>query len=215
MDLKTEKAKPHWVAGGCLLNLGIVLAALLLTGCATPKAVEEHHHHYQEVDTAAVQAIVDGRMVGWHEEVTAQVEAAVTQYQAEQQSTEDSKERITETITTWVDSLGREMRQEQRTTERDISRQQRIWEERLERQYEERLLTAMDSMSQAWQERFDSVSAHKEEADSTALSEVPMPMDNRPWYKRWWDAMRWMLLGAGVFAVGWFTKKLWLPLVKW
>ena len=149
-----------------------------------------------------------------HRYRSAQVKAAVTQYQAEQQSTEDSKERITETITTWVDSLGREMRQEQRTTERDISRQQRIWEERLERQYEERLLTAMDSMSQAWQERFDSVSAHKEEADSSFASVTPTAEDNRPWWKRWQEAMWWMLLGGVVFAVGWFTKKLWLPLMK-
>jgi hypothetical protein len=114
---------------------------------------------------------------------------------------EQEKERVTETITTWVDSLGREMRQEQRTTERDISRQQRLWEERLERSYEERLLTVTDSLDAAWQMKFDAMHTHWAQADSTSVSQKPAPEDNRPWWKRWAEALKWIAVGAVVLAV--------------
>lgn len=185
----------------------LLFFAVLLTGCATPKAVEEHHHHYQEVDTAAVQAIVDGRMGGWHEEMTSAISVAIQSQQTEQESSEQQKERVTETITTWVDSLGREMRQEQRTTERDISRQQRMWEQRLEQQYEERLQAVTDSMGQVWQTKFDAMHTHWAKEDSTSVSEKPVPADNRSWWEKTREMMKWIVIGAVLAIMLWISRK--------
>lgn len=177
------------------------LSVTLLVGCSTPKMVEEHHYHSYEIDTAAVQAIVDGRLGGWHEEMTQAIKVAIQSQQTEQSSQEQEKERVTETITTWVDSLGREMRQEQRTTERDISRQQRLWEQRMSQQYEERLQRIADSLDAAWQARMDATYTHWAQADSSSVSAKPTPADNRPWWQRWLDALKWIIVGAVVLGV--------------
>ena len=203
-----------WLLTAVLWAAVFCVVYLMLTGCSAPKAVTEEHHHQSSVDSVAVRAVVDGRLQEVKEQVKQEVVVAIQSQQTEQQSQEQERERVTETITTWVDSLGREMRQEQRTTERDISRQQLLREERMQQAYEQRLLDVVDSMSMAWQERFDSVQAHKEEADSSSTAITPTAEDNRPWYKRMWDAMKWMLIGAVVFAVLWFTRKLWLPWLK-
>lgn len=185
----------------------LLFFAVLLTGCATPKAVEEHHHHYQEVDTAAVQAIVDGRMGGWHEEMTSAIKIAMQSQQTQQESSEQQKERVTETITTWVDSLGREMRQEQRTTERDISRQQRMWEQRLQRQYEERLQSVTDSLDEVWQMKFDAMHTHWAKEDSTSVSEKPVPADNRSWWEKTREMLKWVVIGAVLAIMLWISRK--------
>ena len=170
-----------WAFAGCM----VYLVVACLTGCSAPKATVEHHHHYSEVDTLAVVAQVDKRLAAVKEQAVQEVTTMVSSQLMEQNSQEQERERITESITTWVDSLGREMRQEQRTTERDISRQQRLREERLQQAYEQRLLDAVDSMSAAWQERFDSVRAHREEADSTFAAAEPLPTLNyKPKYER-------------------------------
>ena len=201
------------VGAGLMLLVFVVVMSVLMS-CSAPKAVEERQHHRSEVDTMAVRAVVDGRLLEVKEQVKREVVVAIQSQQTEQQSQEQEKERITESITTWVDSLGREMRQEQRTTERDISRQQLMREERVQQAYEQRLLDVVDSMSAAWEERFDSVRAHREAADSAFTAVTPTAEDNRPWWKRWQEAMWWMLIGAVVGAVLWFTRKLWLPWLR-
>jgi hypothetical protein len=187
---------------------------LMLMGCSAPKAVAEQQHHRSEADSLAVVAAVDSRLQEVREQFESDLRAIISSQQTEQQIQEQEKERVTETITTWVDSLGRVFKQEQRTTERDISRQQQQREQRMQQEYEQRLLTAVDSLDAAWQERFEEVKAHHEQEDSTAVTVTPVPGDNRPWYKKLWDAMRWMLVGAVVFALLWWTKKFWLPWLR-
>jgi len=195
------------MVGAVLLLFALMI--VMLTSCAAPKATVVHEHHYQEVDSMAVVAQVDKRLQAVKEQVVQEVTAKVSSQLTEQNSQEQEKERITESITTWVDSLGREMRQEQRTTERDISRQQQLREERLQQEYEQRLLTAVDSLDAAWQEKMEQYQAHWEQADSLSASSIPTAEDNRPWWKRWWDAARWMLVGAVVLAVVWLLRGLW------
>ena len=178
----------------------VVVAALLLVGCSAPRTVTEHHHHYAEADTMAVQAQVDKRLSDWHEVMVKEVCVAIQSLINEQSTSENTKERVTETITTWVDSLGREMRQEQRTTERDISRQQQQREQRMQQEWESRLTRITDSLSAAWQMKFDRFQVHWAEADSTATEVKPAAEDARPWWKRWRDALWWMLAGAA-FAI--------------
>lgn len=215
-----EKKKFSWEkVAVCLLDALITMTVigvvyLMLASCSAPKALEERHHYNSEYDSIAVKSVVDKRLEEVKEQMIREVTNKISTQQTEQNSTEQEQERITETVTTWVDSLGRAFRQEQRTTERDISRQQQLREERMQQEYEQRLMTAVDSLSAAWKERFDSVSFHKEETDSSFVSETPTADDNRPWWKQILDAAKWMFVGAIVFAVIWFTRKLWSPLLK-
>ena len=146
----------------CMLVITLVVCAVvsLFTGCTTPKTVENHHHHYEHADTLAVQAMVDKQLNSWHEQMDSSWRQRMEEYSASMTSNEDQKEKVTETITTFVDSLGREVRQEQRTTERSLSRMQQQTEQRLSREFEMRLSTALDSVNDIWQLRFERYQTH-------------------------------------------------------
>ena len=122
--------------GTMIIALVIIGIISLLTGCATPKIVEQHHHHYEQADTLAIQARIDRSMNSWHAQMDSSWRQRLDEYSASWFSHDDQKEHITETITTYIDSLGREVRQEQRTTDRSLSRMQQQTEQRLTREFE-------------------------------------------------------------------------------
>jgi len=194
--------------------VAVLFAMIMLHGCTTPKIVEEHHHHESKVDTMAVESVVEKRLQAMKEMWVQEVSAAVMQQHTEQSTQEQQKEKVTETITSWVDSLGRQMRQEQRTTERDISRQQQQREERMQQEWQKRLQTMIDSVNQQWNEKFNMMKGSWEDKDSTDVHQEPVPGDNRPWYKRMWDALIWMLIGGVVAGLLWLAVKYWSAFTK-
>ena len=216
--VEAQNRKDRFTLMGCVGSLAalaaIVLLLVLCYGCTTPKVAEEQHHHYAQADTMAVQSLVDHRMQAIKELMLQELTAKVQQQQTEQQTDEQQKERVTETITMWVDSMGRQMRQEQRTTERDISRQQQLREQRMAQEWENRLMTVVDSMNHEWSEKMKLMQGHREQNDSTLVHQEPVPGDNRPWYKQMGDALMWMLVGGVVAAVIWFTRKLWMQWLR-
>ena len=187
---------------------------MLCMGCTTPKVVEQHHHHYQQADTAAIEAVVDRTTKSWREEMDSAFHAFENQYTASWTANESEKEMITETVTTWIDSLGREVRQEQRVTNRDISKQQQMTEERITREYETRLKTVVDSMSDIWQMRYDSLAAHVEQLDSLSNISHPTSAVTTPWYQRLWRKFKDNLLAICIILVLMNTAPVWLPWIK-
>jgi len=205
-----------WVAyPACVIVLCLFLLFSCLS-CTTPKIIEQHHHHSYEADTLAIQAQVDKRMNGWHTQMDSTWRQRIDEYSASWFSHDDEKETITETITTYIDSLGREVRQEQRTTDRSLSRMQQQTEQRLTREFELRLSVVVDSVNDIWQQRFNALQTHMEKSDSTSNTQTPVAVnqDNRPWYKRWWQTIKGILIGAALFAAIWFTRKWWTKLIK-
>ena len=200
----------------CVLAIALVVCAVvsLFTGCTTPKVVENHHHHYEQADTLAIQAQVDKRLNSWHEQMDSSWRQSWQEYSASLFSNEDQKEKVTETITTFVDSLGREVRQEQRTTERSLSRLQQQTEQRLSREFEARLSVVVDSLNDIWQQRFNAVKGHWEQTDSTHVKETPATKTELPWYKRWWQTLKDYLLMAGIVALLIITSGIWWPWCK-
>ena len=186
----------------------------ILSGCATPKVVERHHHHYEEADTLAVQAQVDKHLNSWHAQMDSSWRQRMDEYSASMTSNEDQKEKVTETITTFVDSLGREVRQEQRTTERSLSRMQQQTEQRLSREFERRISVVVDSVNDIWQQRFNALQTHFEQTDSTHVKETPATKTELPWYKRWWQTLKDYLLMAGIVLLIIATRRIWWPWCK-
>jgi len=199
----------------CMLIIALVICAVisLFTGCTTPKTIENHHHHYVQADTLAIQAQIDRRLSSWHAQMDSSWRQRMDEYSASMTSNEDQKEKVTETITTFVDSLGREVRQEQRTTERSLSRMQQQTEQRLSREFEARLSVVVDSVNDIWQLRFERYQTHWEQKDSTHVKETPVA-DALPWYKRWWQTLKDYLLMAGIIALLIITRSIWWPWCK-
>ena len=182
-----------------------LLVLYLFSGCTTPMAVEEHHHHHYEADTLAVKAQVDRHLQSWHEQMQAVVSVAVSQQLSLQSQSEHQQETVTETITETFDSLGRKLRQEQRTISRDISRELQTITQQLSRTYELRLHHTVDSIDSVWQQRYDAIQTHWEQTDSALLQKTPVAQDSRPWYKKLWDRLQFIVLGAVLAVMAWFA----------
>ena len=187
--------------------LAIVTGCLMMVGCTTPKVIEQHHHHYETLDTQAVEARVDKKMNAWRNEMDSTFKVFTNQYAASWSANESEQETITETVTSWIDSLGREVRQEQRVTNRDISRQQQQTEERITREVEQRLISIVDSLDGVWSQRYDSIAAHQTSDIDHQTSSTPVVGDNRPLSQRVGSALLWMLAGVVAYlAVRWIGK---------
>lgn len=187
--------------------LAIVTGCLMMMGCSTPKVIEQHHHHYEALDTQAVEARMDKKMNAWRNEMDSTFKVFTNQYAASWSANESEKEVITETVTSWIDSLGREVRQEQRVTNRDIIRQQQQTEERITREVEQRLMSVVDSLNGVWSQRYDSIAAHQTSDIDHQTSSAPVVGDNRPLSQRVGSALLWMLVGVVAYlAVRWIGK---------
>lgn len=202
-----------WVGWPLLIWATVVL---FFTSCNTPKVIEQHHHHYQQTDTAAIEARIDRSTKSWRNEMDSAFRAFENKYTASWTANESEKEIITETMTTWIDSLGREVRQEQRVTNRDISKQQQMTEERITREYEARLRVVVDSVSNLWSMRYDSLAAHVATLDSlSSITHQPSPIDTGTrWYQRWWRKIKDHLLTICIVLILVNTCPLWLPWIK-
>ena len=184
-----------------------IVTGLMMVGCTTPKVIEQHHHHYEALDTQAVEARMDKKMNAWRNEMDSTFKVFTNQYAASWSANESEKETITETVTSWIDSLGREVRQEQRVTNRDISRQQQQTEERITREVEQRLMSVVDSLNGVWSQRYDSIAAHQTSDIDHQTSSTPVVGDNRPLSRRVGSALLWMLVGVVAYlAVRWIGK---------
>ena len=196
-------------------NTILILALCLwIISCAAPKAIDRAEHHHAAIDTLSLQAAVDARM----QSVTARMDSLfrerISQFSSEQHSSTDQKELITETVTTTTDSLGRAVRQEQRTISRDLHQEQQQIARRIEREMESRMQTALNRQDSIWQHRLDAAMSHREQTDSTHNTVTPVPQDNRPWYRRWADHLQWLIIGIVPAAALWITRRWWLRLLK-
>lgn len=203
---------------GIVMFLAVLLLMALVslfTSCAAPKAIDRTEHHHSAIDTLSIQAAVDAHMTSWHERMDSLFRERVSQSSSEQHSSTDQKELITETVTTTTDSLGRSIRQEQRTISRDLHQEQQQLVLRLEREMENRLQTAIDRHDSIWQQRLDAALSHREQTDSTHNTVTPVPQDYRPWYRRWADHLQWLIIGIVLAIALWITRRWWSKLLKW
>lgn len=184
----------------------IILLCALLAGCSTPRVVEEHHHHHYQADTAAVYEQTEKQLSQWHSEMQQFFTDRLEQFTSQQQQSEHQQETIQETVTETVDSLGRKVRQEQRTISRDVTRELLLTEQRLTRELENRLQCTVDSMDSCWQQRYDSLAARVTVSDSSSVSKTPAG-DNRSLMDRIWDKALWFGIGVAVFVLVFLLSK--------
>ena len=190
----------------------ILLAVGWLTSCTTTKVVENSHSFY-ESDSTQIQRLIDTRMRSIQQQMDSVWSERMNQYVSQQQQSEQQHEVITETVTTTLDSLGREIRQEQRTISRDISREQQIIEQRLTREFESRLQTAISELDSSWQSRYDSIQAVTVREDSISVKKTPVNGSGLSWWQQarihLANILLYGLVIVGIIQLGkWHLKKL-------
>lgn len=208
----------NWNAvGGFLFLVLFWLTAVLIVisacvSCASPKIIDRTETVKIGMDSTQVVQLMNSRVQSVEQRMDSAMHAITTQVTTQQESQSQERERITETITSWVDSLGREVRQEQRVTDRDISRQQRLTEERLVQEMETRLQQAITRHDSEWNARLEQLRTHMERTDSIADKKLQGKAA-----ETWWDKMDrkfgWLMV-IGVILVFIFTRKYWLPMVR-
>ena len=199
---------------GAIYFVALVLAMIVcsfFSSCAASRTVEEHHHY--EADTAAVRAQVDRRLTAWQTESETQLRQFLTKVYASWSSREDQRETVSELITETTDSLGRRIRQEQRTISRDVTRELQQQEQRLTQEVQARLRTVSDSLDSVYSLRIDSVKAHWEQADTTAVNIHSGPPGGKSLLQRFWDGTCWLLAAVGIAVIIVITSR-WWPLIK-
>ena len=190
----------------------ILLAVGWLTSCTTTKVVENSHSFY-ESDSTQIQRLIDTRMRSIQQQMDSAWSERVNQYVSQQKQSEQQHEVITETVTTTLDSLGREIRQEQRTISRDISREQQIIEQRLTREFESRLQTAISELDSSWRSRYDSIQAVTVREDSISVKKTPVNGSGLSWWQQarihLANILLYGLVIVGIIMLGkWHLKKL-------
>ena len=190
----------------------ILLAVGWLTSCTTTKVVENSHSFY-ESDSTQIQRLIDTRIRSIQQQMDSVWSERMNQYVSQQKLSEQQHEVITETVTTTLDSLGREIRQEQRTISRDISREQQIIEQRLTREFESRLQTAISELDSSWQSRYDSIQAVTVREDSISVKKTPVNGSGLSWWQQarihLANILLYGLVIVGIILLGkWHLKKL-------
>ena len=203
----------EWPTVGTFIGIAgfwvFVMIFLVSTcSCASHKETHEHQTHVVNADTLASEAKHDGHhqqtSVDLDSIVTASVWAAMQEFAAQ----EHPQETTTETITTWVDSLGREMRQEQRTTQREISKQEQQRWQQTEERWQNELHKTLSQMDSTWSDRLTQMEAHLRDSLSQQFDQTKQTnMDGGPtWWQKTWAWLRGILVGIAI-AIAYFLYR--------
>ena len=212
------RPKINWHAVGgiaflaCFWIVVVVIVIALCVGCAPTKIIDRTETLKIGMDSTQVVQLMNQRVQNVQQHIDSAMHSVTTQISTQQESQSQERERITETITSWVDSLGREVRQEQRVTDRDISKQQKLTEERLVQEMETRLQQAITRHDSEWNARLEELRTHFERTDSIADKKLQGKAA-----ETWWDKFDrkfgWLMI-IGIILLFIFTRKFWLPMVK-
>ena len=98
------------------------LCAFSVLSCTTSRTATTTvtHSEGDSLRALQVQYAAMSQQLSRYDSLFSQMQARIT---AQQSTQEQSTERIQESVTTYLDSLGREVRQENRTIDRNLSRQ--------------------------------------------------------------------------------------------
>lgn len=194
---------------GTVIILTVWFIVIMLSGCATPKQVARMHATQHVADSLSVKAMMDKHSREQTVRMDSIVKHITSSQVSDHQGQEHQQEVTTETITTITDSLGRQIRTEQRTVSRDLQREWRQHEEQLREEWQQEinyLLTVRDS---EWQARFDELRAHIEARDTIGENITPVntKTDNRPWYKRISSAIGYIVIGIACGVIIYIKRK--------
>ena len=158
-----------------------IIATLLILSCASTKhSLDQTETHAS--DSASATTLIQGGVGHTTVNTDSIVSVILSQISQQQTSSEQQQEHITETVTSYIDSLGREVRQEQRTIDRDITRQQELRFQQWQQQQEQRIASVyarIDSLF-AMFHQFNTSS----QSDSLSTHATEEPVKTLTWWGR-------------------------------
>lgn len=196
----------------CFWAVVVILIVSMCTSCASPKIIDRTETVKIGMDSTQIVQLMNSRVQSVQQRIDSAMHAITTQVTTQQESQSQERERITETITSWVDSLGREVRQEQRVTDRDISKQQKLTEERLVQEFETRLQQAITRHDSEWNAKLEQLRTHFERTDSIADKKL-QGKAAETWLDKFDRKFGWLMV-IGIIVLFIVTRKYWLPMIR-
>jgi hypothetical protein len=204
----------RWMLKG-LLAAAVVLC--LVCCRATTTTQREHTTQTHNADTMATEAKHDGHSHQQSVNLDSIVSVVWQRTLEEFARQEQEHEITTETLTETIDSLGRVVRQSQKTTDRTTSRQEQQRIENLQQTMQQQISRAVSSQDSVWQERFSRYQASIRDSldtDKQKITEAAQPLT---WWQKTWAWLRGVLIGIGIAVILMLTKRFWrgwIPLGK-
>jgi hypothetical protein len=200
-----------WALGGMVavaLYVGIALAAMaLLTSCASTKEFHQQHQHTVEIDTLAHQAETDSARHEHRQDIDSIVTASVWAAMQEFVRQEQEHEVTTETLTETIDSLGRIIRQSQKTTERTLSRQEIERQQEQLQQVANQLHQRLKVMDAEWHESLAQMEASLRDSltQQIDLRKETAALQPLTWWQKTWQWLKGILVGIviGILITCW------------
>ena len=186
----------------------------LFTGCAVQKQEHQEQTHVVHTDSAGTEQSQAVQVVQQTVNIDSIVTAVMQRTREEFARQEQEHEIITETLTETVDSLGRVVRQQQKTTDRTLSRQEQQRIDRLEQTFEQQIHRAISEHDSLWQERFAQYQATMTDSLQSVRDMQRQTSATNP--LTWWQQFRLHLANIALYAlliigVIWLIrKKKWL-----
>lgn len=192
MDMAKRILKNLWR----FMRAVMVVMVLAVTGCASQRESHEHTTHIIKADTLATEARHDGHTQATQLNIDSIVTASVWAAMQEFQSMQQEHERTTETLTETIDSLGRIVRQQQKTTDRTISKQEKQRYEQLLQESAVNMRKELYLKDSTWAALLAHRESHlidslnQEHSRKSAVSGAPV--------MTFWEKMRSWLFGGSV-----------------
>ena len=209
-----------WIFGSILSAATYVLIVSAIAGlfssCATKKELHEHHQHTVVADTLAQEARHDSHTNHQTSNIDSLVTASVWAAMQEFVRQEQEHEVTTETLTETIDSLGRIVRQQQKTTDRTLSRQEQQRQQEQLQQLSTQLHRRMEAMDSTIHDRMSRFESHLRDSLNHELSKQT-ETNGAPvlsWWQRMWQWLKGILAGVAICVAIYLTRRFWLPLIK-
>ena len=221
MIMRWQLAHTNWTAvvmwiGGALLSaffyVMLVMAFTTMFGsCATKKELHEHQTHTVEADTLATEAKTDVHTTKHDERIDSLVTASIWAAMQEFVKSEQEHETTTETLTETIDSLGRIIRQQQRTTDRTVSRQELQRQQEQLQQISTDLRRHVETLDSAWADRMTRFESHLRDSLATTIDRIS-ETNTAPaltWWQKLWQQWKGFLAGVVICSVLFITRRFW------
>ena len=188
-----------------------IIAILLIIGCATKKELHEHQTHTVVADTLAQEARHDSHSNHQTSNIDSLVTASVWAAMQEFVRLLQNHEATTETLTETIDSLGRIIRQQQRTTDRTLSRQEQQRQQEQLQQVASQLHQRLEAMDSAWSDRMSRFESHLRDSLSRQTDKQSQTgaAPALTWWQRLWLQGKGFFAGVVVCCVLFLTRRLW------
>ena len=187
-----------------------------MTSCATQRQQHEHQSHVIQVDTLVTETQHDIHSSQHRQNIDSLVSEAVSRAMQEYQKTEQEHEVTTETLTETIDSLGRVVRQQKKTTDRTISRQELMRQEQQIQELKINLQRHIEIQDSAWSAKFSQFETHLKDSLDQVIDKqsVTNAAPVTSWWKRMWHNLEMILVGIVLAVALAVTRRFWLPWLK-